>query len=301
MTRQNLIVVGNATSDEIYCTERLPQDDEVSAATSKIACFGGRGVVPALVLAALGTRPSLCTVVGADMQASLEPFLLTHNVATGLVDWDQKGSGITRYVAFACPNEGTTQAIALPAEVDWRPSENQQQGISEASILYFSTNPPRYNYALLDHVAPATQIVVHNLGIRFEQLPQYVPRMLECSTILVGNHLELERLVHFTAAGPRDLFRYKNIEWIIVTSGKAEIVIYHRANQRPIFFQPQIQSLPNIPIGAGDSFAAGIVDGFVRGRDPLESLELACSLGAAATRSPSSFPDLTEVTEMGMR
>lgn len=67
--------VGNATTDEMYFVPRLPVSDEVAAASRRVTCLGGRGVVPALVTAALGVDVELCTMIGATERTSFESFL----------------------------------------------------------------------------------------------------------------------------------------------------------------------------------------------------------------------------------
>ena len=107
-----MLFVGNATEDSILFVRELPANDIVAMADNRLHCLGGRGVVPALVAAALGMDAHLCTVIGADRRAAFTSFLETYHVGHDLVKWDEQNDGITQYVAFVDPGVGATYAAA---------------------------------------------------------------------------------------------------------------------------------------------------------------------------------------------
>lgn len=77
-----VVVVGNATKDCVFFVSHLPSEDEVCAVQKSIKSLGGRGVVPALVAAALDLEPELCTVIGDNLKHEFNDFLNANHVGT---------------------------------------------------------------------------------------------------------------------------------------------------------------------------------------------------------------------------
>jgi sugar/nucleoside kinase (ribokinase family) len=282
----------------MYFVSGLPTNDEVSAANRHLTCLGGRGVVPALVVSALGIRASLCTVIGLDARAEFEPFLSANGVGTDSVKWDH-GSSTTAYVAFIDESGGGSLAVAHPARLDWTPTDAQRNAVLRGSVVYFSTNDLGFNATLLSLVDPAEQIVVHNLGVRIRTNPSYLESMLAKTTILIGNGVEIGQLTAQIAAGPNEILeRTKALETIIVTRGRDDILVYRKGERRPQAFAGRKIPHPVSPVGAGDSLAAGLLVTLARDGNFEDGLALGIELGALAVQSDLSYPDLRQVAAL---
>lgn len=295
---QSVLIVGNATQDSVYMVPHLPADDEVCAVSRNIKCLGGRGVVPALVGAALGLNVELCTVIGSDLMLEFTEFLHARGVGTSAVKWDTAGTSTTQYVAFIEEGVGRSVAVAHAARLNWTPTQAQRDIAADVSTIYFSTNDPAFNLSLLSEVRAPEQVVIHNLGVRFEDHPGYLDAMLSRSTILVGNRVEMARLEQATSSRPETLLAAsKSLQAIVVTRGRQGLVAFERGEGQPIAIEsspvPQVVS----PVGAGDALAAGVVAGVSAGMPVSEALSIGAELGALAVQSELSYPQLSRVSE----
>jgi sugar/nucleoside kinase (ribokinase family) len=293
--RTKVLFVGNATKDTILFVPHLPSDDEVSAVERRVSCFGGRGVVPAIVAASLGIDAELCTTLGEDYHSEFTEFLTKLGVRSELTKRDERNVGITEYFAFVNANNGSTVAAALTPNLDWQSTPTQLQAVKAFQIVYFSTNPPAFNLELLNQVNPESQQIVHNLGIRFAQAPQYIKPMLDKSHILIGNRHEFRILEELTGLSARSLIELGQIELVIATSGTQPIKAHVRGQSDPVVITPNPARGEVIPIGAGDSFAAGLIAALDMSHTIETALAFASKCGRLAAESYNSYPDLAAV------
>jgi adenosine kinase len=295
----SVLLVGNATQDSVYFVAHLPKNDEVCAVHRHLACLGGRGVVPALVAGALGVDVDLCTVIGADLRREFEGFLNSRDVGTSAVKWDPSGRSTTRYVAFIGEVSGDSLAVAHAPQLDWTPTQTQRKFAAEATAVYFSTNDPGFNLSLLSCVHPREQVVVHNLGVRFENRRDYVEVMLAKATILIGNRVETAKLSETTSMGPQEvLSSSESLEAIIVTQGRDGVLLFERGQREPKTLKTPSVAAVLSPVGAGDALAAGVVARLASGGDLGDALALGVELGALAVQSELSYPDLARVSSL---
>ena len=290
--------VGNATEDSAFFVKHLPSNDEVSSAYKIVSCLGGRGVVPALVAGALGIPAQLCTVVGADRQLPFTEFLSANRVGTSGVKWDTTNPGVTRYVAFVCPELGTTAAVAHRPLLDWRPLASQRSLVAGARAIYFSTNDLSFNRELLSSLADNVP-VLHNLGVRLDEDTTYLHLMLDRCTIIIGNRLEMARLTTLSGLKPSDMFHHsRSLRYVIVTAGHEGAHVFARGT-KPSVAHPAIHvDTLRSPVGAGDSFAVGVLWSVLVGADIHDGVALGMKLGALAAQSEHSYPDLQTVSEI---
>jgi sugar/nucleoside kinase (ribokinase family) len=292
------IFVGNATQDSVFFVAHLPRQDEVCAVRKNIKCLGGRGVVPALVAGALGLESELCTVVGHDLRDEFSEFLNSNHVDTSGVKWDVSNCGVTQYVAFIGEETGTSVAVANAPSLDWRSTASQRDLVRRARIAYFSTNNLDFNLELLDCVADDVP-VIHNLGIRLADNPAYLDAMLGKSTLLIGNRIELSNIASATGLTPQDMLSSStSLENIIITAGREGAQLFSRGEDAPVNYPGRTVDRMRSPVGAGDSFAVGLLWSIISGKSRGEGIRLGMALGALAVASERSYPDLKEVGEI---
>lgn len=80
-----------------------------------------------------------------------------------------------------------------------------------------------------------------------------------------------------------------------VTLGSKGAVLYQDGQEIARAFAPA-ESVVNT-VGAGDSFAAALTIGLIRGDAPGDALQRACAVGAAAVGDPRSQPELRPLSE----
>lgn len=297
-TSRPIVFVGNATQDSLFFVPRLPSEDEVCAVRKNVTCLGGRGVVPALVAGALGLKVELCTVVGSDFREEFSEFLNSNHVGTSGVKWDESNRGVTQYVAFIGEETGTSVAVAKAAVLDWRSTESQRELVRRARAAYFSTNDLDFNLELLACV-PTHGPVIHNLGVRLAGRPDYFDAMLRKSTLLIGNRVEMSNLTSLTGLTPEDMLASSaSLENVIITAGGEGARLFGRDDHTPVVYPGVTVDRVCSPVGAGDSFAVGVLWSVISGNSRSEGIRMGMTLGALAVASKRSYPDLAEVAEV---
>ncbi len=297
-TTAPVVFVGNATEDSVFFVEDLPTNDEVAAASKNVRCLGGRGVVPALVARALGIPSELCTVMGADCRSRFNAFLSANGVGLSGVKWDDRNAGVTQYVAFVSPSTGTTAAIAHRPALDWRTVQSQRDLVASARAVYFSTNDLSFNRDLLSCLA-GTVPVLHNLGIRLSEDIGYADLMINKSTVIIGNRVEMARFSRLTGLMPDAMFaRSSSLRHVIVTAGREEVQVYSQGATAPVAYPVQRVDSIRSPVGAGDSFAVGILWAELSTLGIEGGVRLGLKLSALAVQSERSYPDLRAVSEV---
>jgi sugar/nucleoside kinase (ribokinase family) len=285
--------VGNATQDTVFFVPHLPTPDEVSPARRKAKCLGGRGVVPSLVAGALGMQAELCTVIGADLRGTFAEFLHANGVGSAGVKWDSANSGTTQYVGFLTEDGTSSVAIAHRPPLNWSPEAAQLTLMQNAAAVYFSTNDLSFNTALIEAL-PAGTLMIHNLGVRVESHPRYLELALSKATIIIGNQVEVEYLRHVTGLSPHLMVQRGHVQAVIITGGSKGVQVVQRG------VPPQHHAaLPvreaRSPVGAGDSFAVGVLHALVQGRGVEAGVRAGLKLAVLAVESERSYPDLQRV------
>jgi sugar/nucleoside kinase (ribokinase family) len=170
--------------------------------------------------------------------------------------------------------------------------------VRRARAAYFSTNNLDFNSQLLDCLAPGIP-VIHNLGMRFVDNPDYVSVMLNKANVIVGNCVELSNFTTLTGLRPYDMFSLSgSIETIIITDGQKGVRLFNRGEHTPINYPVLHVDQVRSPVGAGDSFAMGILWSMLSGKTPDDGIRLGMALGALAVASEESFPNLAKVKEI---
>ncbi len=293
-----IVFIGNATQDSVFFVPHLPGEDEVCAVRESLNCLGGRGVVPALVAGALGLQPQLCTVVGHDLRNEFDEFLTSNHVGTSGVKWDGSNFGVTQYIAFIGEETGTSIAVAKAVQLDWRSTAAQRELVRKAGAAYFSTNDLDFNLELLACVADDVP-VIHNLGVRFVDRPEYLSAMLGKSTVLIGNRVEMAKLMSFSGLTPEEMLSTSaSLESIIVTVGREGARLFSRGGHGSVAYPGVTARRVRSPVGAGDSFAVGVLWSVISGKSRAEGIRLGMALGTLAVASERSYPDLAEVARI---
>lgn len=201
-------------------------------------------------------------------------------------------------VAFIGEETGTSVAVARAPALDWHSTATQRELVRRARAAYFSTNNLDFNLELLACV-PADVPVIHNLGVRLAGRPDYLDAMLSKSTLLIGNRVEMSNLTSLTGLTPEGVLSSSgSLESIIITAGPEGARLFGRGDHAPVAYPGVRVDRVRSPVGAGDSFAVGILWSVISGKSRTEGIRMGMVLGALAVASERSYPDLSEVAEI---
>lgn len=151
---------------------------------------------------------------------------------------------------------------------------------------------------MLERIDEKEKCIIHNVGNYFLSSDEYVETMLRKSKILIGNSDEFdELLIKLKLKNPKELFELnQNLNTLFVTLGKEGSQIYdHLGNVLNI---PADKAVSTSPVGAGDSYSAGIVYGVENGWTRERSARFASKIASISVESLTSYPDLEKIKNL---
>lgn len=256
----------------------LPELDDVAFVQSSACSLGGRGAIPAITASCLGSRTALCTVVGGGTPIELMTPIVRAGVATSGICKDSGPCSLFEVIIAIGRKEENCVSYFLPKPIQFVVAETHRALVRSAPFIYFSTHKRSFNLELLKEIRPGQQ-VVHNISTYLSTDAEYRETMLRTSTVLIGNAKEVAHLLALVDADiPRLLMVYKNLLGLIVTSGSDGSTLWQRG-QTELRFPAERVSVKT-PVGAGDSFAGGLLHGLQAGQSLVEAMKLG-SLTAA--------------------
>ena len=139
------------------------------------------------------------------------------------------------------------------------------------------------------------KIIIHNVSSYFLNSELYLNTMIQKSNILIGNEDEINTLKNkLQIEDLRLLFKINpNLSAIFVTYGKLCSKIFY--NNGDIEMVAADEALANSPVGAGDSYSAGIVYGISQNWSYSDCARFASELAAISVESNTSYPDIEKV------
>lgn len=287
-----VMCAGNITEDTVLLLDRLPQNDEVRTAKSAHRCYGGRGVVPALVLRARGMHVTLATVLGLKARATAGRFLVEQGLDIEAIEWQEADPPITQYFALFGRDEHKTSAAVVRPPLSAGDASLAIDRLGSMDAVYFSTNDFSYNLQLLSAARPTDQILMQNLGLDFSQSAEYVETMLDRVHVIVSNDVEYRAFLEATGLGAQDLIsRAPALRAVVVTDGPRGVKWWDsNANEHRV--PVAVSTTGGTPIGAGDTFAAGMLSELLGGSQMASAISRGTQLARLAVESMKSYPDL---------
>ncbi len=273
---------------------RIPENDEVVEAAESFRGFGGRGTVPACVLAALGFVPTLWTVVGRRIQSEFLSFSDSHGIKTDDILWVDGDPPIATYTAFIDKSTARTFATVERPQLQQLDLSTLTPPLENALALYVSTNDERCNIAVLKGADPNSQIIMHGLGYRFVS-DRYLNLVATRCQFVVGNRLEAKRFESDCGRSVQSLLNGK-CEWIVITAGSDPVTLYSRSRTSEVAIAASDPE--GSAVGAGDTLAAGLLAGLLSGLGVEDSVQLGAQLAAVALRENGAIPRQTELAEV---
>ena len=260
MINKRVLCVGNITQDMLIRVNDIPQLDDVAIVNNYTDCMGGRGAIVAVSLGALGVNPTYVTYVPDCITANdYIDFLNLNGVNTNLIGVDNSSSKLFQVTAIISEEQKNCISFFNPSKINFSVTEAMRSEITNADIIYFSTHNKKFNLALMQDIDKKHTHVIHNACSYFLNSAEYVQSMINNSHTLICNENEYALLLDVTKSNAiNDIWNMTtDLSMIIVTQGIKGSTVYTRNHGEKFYSTSEVEALA--PIGAGDSYAAGIV------------------------------------------
>jgi len=293
---KKIVCIGNMTHDILLRVDDLPKIDDVGYVYDNTKCMGGRGAIVAISLSSLGANCSYFTSIpdNPDAKKYLN-FLQQNGVNIEGIYYDENCDEMYEVFVAITKKEENCISFFKPADLEFKVTQEQKQICGESDIFYFSTHQKKYNLELLNMIDEKNKIIIHNVSSYFLNSELYLKTMIQKSNILIGNEDEINTLKNkIQIEDLRLLFRINpNLSAIFVTYGKVGSKIFY--NNGYIEMVAADEALANSPVGAGDSYSAGIVYGISQNWSYSDCARFASELAAISVESNTSYPDIEKV------
>lgn len=297
MQSKKIACIGNLTQDHLFSVDALPELDDVGYVHGAVDCVGGRGAIVALTLGRMGhQRVDLVTVLPlSDRTGDNLRFLEDNFVATEGVGIDSKATREHEVTVALSREDRNCISFFRPGDVRFEANETQKALVGDSDVAYFSTHKRSFNTALMESIDPEKTTVIHNVSSYLSSDDEYRTAMLAKSRILICNEQEAAALAAREGVGAvTDLFNQSTIlRSIYLTRGENGSIVYgHQGSEEHFGIQ---ECEVRAPVGAGDTYAAGIIHGVARDWTVSQGVTLAARLAALSVSSHTSYPDLPRV------
>lgn len=295
--KKKIVCIGNMTHDILLRVEELPKLDDVGYVYDNTKCMGGRGAIVALVLSNLGCSCSYFTSIPKNATAKKYLSLLQNNgVNIDGVYYDEQCADMYEVYVAITKKEENCISFFKPADLMFKVTQKQKEICYESDIFYFSTHKKDYNLELLNFLE--NKFIIHNISSYFLNSESYLNTMLQKSNILIGNEDEIKFLKNkLKITDLRVLFKYYPLlSAIFVTYGKEGSKIFYGDGNIELITADE--ALSNSPVGAGDSYSAGIVYGISKNWSYRDCAIFASKIAAISVGSNTSYPNIDDVKKL---
>ncbi len=296
---KKIVCIGNMTHDTLLRVEELPKIDDVGYVYDNTKCMGGRGAIVALTLSCLGCDCSYLTSIPNNPVAKKYfNFLQYNGVNVDGIYCDNTCEEMYEVFIAITKKEENCISFFKPASLEFKVTQKQKQICEESDIFYFSTHQKKYNLELLNIINEKNKIIIHNVSNYFLNTELYLNAMIKKSCILIGNEEEVNALKSKLKIDDlRLLFKINNnLRAIFVTYGKVGSKVFY--DNGFIEMVAADEALANSPVGAGDSYSAGIVYGISQNWSYSDCAKFASTLAAISVESNTSYPDIEKVRKI---
>ena len=274
---RDLLAIGHSAHDYIIRVPEFPKANFSAPITNMKTFNGGAAANVACVGAKLGLKTSLVSAVGGDFKRT-EYYEHMQNL------------GIDTESLIIVPGEETPTAFVLTDDNDdqisyfyWGAAKEFGESkvpvktIENAEAVHLATGDPEFNWKCSQEAKNQDLLVSFDPG---QDLGMYDTKKLvdviENTTILFGNHHEIERILDALEVDLAGL-RTMGPKIIVKTCGAKGCEIY--SNEDKVV----IEAIPTEavdPTGAGDSYRAGFLSRFLNGESLEESAKFASSVSS---------------------
>lgn len=261
--KTDLLAIGHTAFDSIVLVKDFPAPNS-STLIKQIKNFdGGAAANVAMVGASLGLKTALVSAVGSKFKDSKYHAKLKKmgiNTEDMIVIENEKSPMAW---VFTDSNNDQISYFYWGAAKYFKKSEVPQKTIKKANAVHLATGDPDFNRRSGEIANEYEKIISFDPG---QDLHMYSPEELKgvisVSNILFGNHHEIDRILKVLNL---NIWELKDIgpEIVVKTYGKEGSVVYA---DKKIKIGAVVRKTVD-PTGAGDSYRAGFLKAYLKGKD----------------------------------
>ncbi|MGH3471061.1 MAG: ribokinase [Nocardioidaceae bacterium] len=274
--RQHLLVVGGANVDLVAHTAKLPRPGQTVLGDSFAESNGGKGANQAVAAARLGMKVARAAAVGGDrFGTALLDTLRVEGVDVADVRVTDRPTGVAIIVV---DDQGENTIVVTPGANSTLVVDHVDFTAAAAVLCQLEIPLPTVQAA----AARTTGLFCLNAS-PMSPLPGSL--LARCDLVIV-NESEYEE-----ADGALD-----SCPLLALTLGERGAVLLEHGREIARAASPDVTVVD--AVGAGDAFAAALVEGILGGRDRQTALERACRAGALAVSREGAVASLPYVKEL---
>ncbi|OQD59491.1 putative ribokinase [Methanobrevibacter arboriphilus JCM 13429 = DSM 1125] len=295
--KDDLLVIGHTAIDYIMTVEKFPAPNSSTPIKTMKIFHGGAGANVAMVGAKLGLKTSLISAVGEKFLKSeyLEKMVeLKINTDSMIISKNEDTP-----TAFGMTNNKEDQIFYFywGAGKEFLKSDPPESSVQSCKAIHLATGDPTYNIKSSILGKNNDKIVSFDPG---QDLNMYnAPKLKEVinnCTILFGNHHEIERIQNLLKCDINGL-REIGPDIIVKTCGKAGSVIYTEKEKIKVdsIYRPAVD-----PTGAGDSYRAGFLYGYINEKSLENCAKFASAVSSFIVEKKgcqTNIPNFEQVTD----
>lgn len=274
---RDLLAIGHSAHDYIIRVSEFPKTNFSAPIINMKTFNGGTAANVACVGANLGLKTSLVSAVGGDFKKSdYYEHMKNLDIDTNSLIIVPGESTPTAFV-LTDDNEDQISYFYWGAAKEFAESKIPTSAIDNVETVHLATGDPDFNWKCSAEAKNNNKLVSFDPG---QDLGMYDTKKLkdviENTTILFGNHHEIERILESLEV---DISGLKELgpKIIVKTCGANGSEIYSKDEKIKI---NSILKEATDPTGAGDSYRAGFLSRFLNGESLEESAKFASSVSS---------------------
>ncbi len=262
--------------------------------------IGGAPLNVASRLSSLGVKTEMISSVGEDEKGKeILSFLNANRVGTENVTEDENfPTGVVKVTLSK--NGSATYEIAHPAAWDKiKLSPNAEKAVAASDVFIFGSLACRdtVSRTSLFELLPKAKFRALDFNLRAphysrEILLQLIEQadlikfnddeLFEIAALMGSKANSLEQNIHFIAENT-------SAQTICVTKGQHGAILWHMDK---LYYNSGYKIVVKDTVGAGDSFFATLMAGFLKKKEPQKVLDHACAIGALVAAREGANPEL---------
>lgn len=294
--KRDLLTIGHTALDYIIRVNEFPVPNSASTIKNMQTFHGGAAANVAIVASSLGLKSSLISAVGGDFQGSdYQKQLKNFNIDLQDMIVVENDKTPTAFV-LTDSNHDQIFYFYWGAATRFKESEVPHKAIKNTRSVHLATGDPSFNLKCGKFAREEGKIISFDPGQDLHMYSsQDLCEVLKVSTILFGNHHEVERIL-------------KNLKMTVdeLREFGPSIVVETRGINGSIIYSDEtikvnaLERDPVDPTGAGDSYRAGFLKSYLEGKSLLYCGKFASAVSSfivEAEGCQTNVPNLKMVHE----
>ncbi len=261
--KTDLLAIGHTAFDYIIQVNEFPQPNSSTSINKMQTLFGGAAANVAVVASSLGLKSSLVSAVGNDFIGSeYQNKLKNLRIDTKNMIMIEDEKTPTAFVLTDSNNDQISY-FYWGAASEFKSSELPHEAIDGVDAVHLATGDPGFNRRSGEAAHEAGKLISFDPG---QDLHMYSKNELEAvlkiCDILFGNHHEIKRIQETLKMDIDDLRKF-GPDIVVTTHGKNGSSV---CTDEEIKIEAIISDTVD-PTGAGDSYRAGFLNAYLKGKD----------------------------------